>query len=108
VQVITRHRVSPERHESFMTEARAALHELAKRPGYERGGVGRATDDGDLFAVWHTWSDVGFYRRALGAFEVKMVAIPLLSTAIDEPSAYEVLHSLVDGVVTETETRLAE
>ena len=31
---------------------------------------------------------MGSYRRALSAFEVKMTAVPLLSRAVDEPSAY--------------------
>ena len=34
---------------------------------------------------------MGAYRRALSSFDVKMHAIPLLSSAIDEPSAYELV-----------------
>jgi hypothetical protein len=37
------------------------------------------------------WVDVGAYRRALGAYDVKVVTTPLLSRALDEPSAYEIL-----------------
>ncbi len=36
-----------------------------------------------------TWANVGSYRRALSAYDVKMTAVPLLSRAVDEPSAYE-------------------
>jgi hypothetical protein len=34
---------------------------------------------------------VGSYRRALSAYDVKVTAVPLLSQAIDEPSAYELV-----------------
>ena len=37
------------------------------------------------------WKDVGSYRRALSSYDVKVGAVPLLSRAIDEPSAYESL-----------------
>jgi hypothetical protein len=37
------------------------------------------------------WENVGAYRRALSSYEVKVGAVALLSTAIDEPSAYEVV-----------------
>ena len=37
------------------------------------------------------WDDVGSYRRALSTYEVKITAVPLLSRAIDEPTAFEVL-----------------
>ena len=32
---------------------------------------------------------VGAYRRALSSYDVKVGAVPLLSRALDEPSAYE-------------------
>ena len=38
------------------------------------------------------WRDVGSYRRALSSYDVKVGAVPLLSRAIDEPSAYETLE----------------
>ena len=34
------------------------------------------------------WKDVGSYRRALSSYDVKMAAVPTLSRAVDEPSAY--------------------
>ena len=39
-----------------------------------------------------TWEHVGAYRRALSAYDVKLHAVPLLSRALDEPSAYEVVE----------------
>ena len=35
------------------------------------------------------WEGPGAYRRALSAYDVKLAAVPTLSRAIDEPSAYE-------------------
>ena len=36
-----------------------------------------------------TWQSVGAYRRALSNYDVKVVAVPLMYRAIDEPSAFE-------------------
>ena len=38
------------------------------------------------------WEHVGAYRRALSAYDVKLGAVPLLSRALDEPSAFEVVE----------------
>ena len=35
------------------------------------------------------WEGPGAYRRALSSYDVKLAAVPTLSRAIDEPSAYE-------------------
>lgn len=45
-------------------------------------------DEPELWAVVSRWSDVGSYRRAFNGTDAKLVLIPLLSLAIDEPSAY--------------------
>ncbi len=68
-----------------------ALQVLAARPGYVRGSAGRATDDPQLWVLVTEWRDVGSYRRALGAYEVKIGAQPLLAQAIDEANAFEEL-----------------
>jgi len=73
----------------FEAAAHAALAALAARPGYVDGLVGRNLDDVGLWLLSTTWADVGSYRRALSAYDVKVTAVPLLSRAIDEPSAYE-------------------
>jgi hypothetical protein len=44
------------------------------------------------------WRDVGSYRRALSSYDVKVGAVPILSRAIDEPSAFEAL----DGELNES------
>ena len=38
------------------------------------------------------WDSVGTYRRALSSYDVKLAAVPTLSRALDEPSAYEVVE----------------
>ena len=75
----------------FLDDAQAALRALAERPGYVDGVIGRSTDDPTLWLMTLRWESVGAYRRALSAYDVKIAAVPLLSTAIDEPTAYEVL-----------------
>ena len=89
--VVTRHRVPEGDGPSFRASAADALAVLAARTGFLTGQVGRAVDDAGLWAVVTTWRDVGSYRRALTGYESKMVVVPLLSTALDEPTAYEVL-----------------
>ena len=74
---------------SFRADVHAALGALAERPGYVDGRIGRNVDEPGLWLLTTTWLNVGSYRRALSAFEVKMTAVPLLSRAVDEPSAYE-------------------
>ncbi len=93
----------------FAERASAALAALAVRPGYVRGDVGRAYDDPTHWSVVTEWESVGAYRRALGGFDVKMHATPLLAQSVDEPSAFEVLASAaVDGTVTTTQSDRAD
>ena len=84
----------------FRERARVAVEILAAQRGFVSGAVGRATDDPTRWVLTLTWESVGDYRRALSAFDVKVAAVPLLSEAIDEPTAYEVL----DGRGAETVT----
>jgi hypothetical protein len=83
--------------ESFAEQARTALGTLAERPGYVRGTLGRAFDDPTCWALVTEWESVGAYRRALGAYEVKVHATPLMARALDEPSAYEPLGTALPG-----------
>lgn len=89
--VVNRFRVPQGDVERFSADITAALALLATRPGYRDGAVGRNVDDPDLWVLQTRWQDVGSYRRALSAYDVKLGAVPLLSRALDEPSAYEVL-----------------
>lgn len=83
----------------FLELARPALAALAARPGFVSGDVGRAVDDGELFVLATRWASVGAYRRALSGYDVKVHAVPLMYRALDEPSAFESLHEVVEGSV---------
>jgi hypothetical protein len=87
--------------DEFVERATAALSALAARPGYVRGELGRAYDDPAHWSLVTEWESVGAYRRALGSFDVRVHATPLLAQSLDEPSAYEVLaRTGADGTVT--------
>jgi len=81
----------------FADRAREALEALAQRPGYLRGTVARATDDDSAWLLLTEWANVGSYRRALGAYDVRLRATPLLSVAHDVPSAFEELLEVAPG-----------
>jgi hypothetical protein len=73
------------------------LDVLSGCPGFRGGWVGRAVDpaeDGpvDRWLLVQHWRSVGEYRHALSSVEVRVAVLPVLSTALDEPSAFEVLH----------------
>jgi len=82
---------------SFPGRARAALAALADRPGYLRGTLGRSTDDPQAWVLLTEWTDVGSYRRALGGYQVKLHATPLLASALDLPGGFEALVDVAPG-----------
>jgi quinol monooxygenase YgiN len=100
VLVVTRFRVPPEEAPAFREGLEAAHALLAAQPGYADGRVGRAVDDPGLWVLSTRWDSVGAYRRALSSYDVKLGAVPLLSRALDEPSAYELVEP---GTVLNTE-----
>jgi hypothetical protein len=81
----------------FAERARAALAALAARPGYLRGSLGRSTDEPDAWVLLTEWENVGSYRRALGNYEVKLHATPLLASALDLPGGFETLLDIAPG-----------
>lgn len=83
--------------ERFQAEAEQALRLLAERPGFVRGSLGRATDDAGSWLLLTEWESVGAYRRGLGGYQVKLRATPLLSQALDQPSAFEQLLRIEPG-----------
>lgn len=93
--VVNRFAVADE--EAFVGRAHAALAALAERPGYLRGHLTRALDEPDQWVLLTEWESVGTYRRALGAFEVKVSATPLLAESLPGPSAFEALASAPPG-----------
>jgi quinol monooxygenase YgiN len=82
----------------FVARAHTALAALSARPGFVRGRLARSLDEPTHWCLITEWESVGAYRRALGAFEVKVEATPLLAQSLDEPSAYEELASAMPGV----------
>jgi heme oxygenase (mycobilin-producing) len=98
---VTRHQVPAEQTETFLLRARDALDTLRARPGFQHGTVGRATDDPTLFVLVTAWADVGSWRRALSGYDVRVAAVPLLATAIDDANAYESLLLATPGELQE-------
>lgn len=90
--VITRFRVEPADEAGFVADAEMALDVLTARPGCVEASIGRATDDPALWVIEMRWENVGAYRRALSAYDVKIAAVPLLARAVDEPTAYEIIR----------------
>ena len=62
---------------------------LSARTGFLAADLERNLDEPDLWVLVTRWQNVGSYRRALQGYESKVVVVPLLSEAVDEPSAYE-------------------
>ncbi len=83
--------------DDFVQRAHAALAALAARPGYRAGRLTRSLDEPRHWCLVTEWESVGTYRRALGAFDVKVYATPLLAESLDEPSAYEALATAEPG-----------
>jgi len=83
--------------DGFAERARRALEVLSVRPGYLRGSLGRSTDDDQRWVLLTEWENVGSYRRALGGYDVKLHATPLLADAIDLPSSFEPLIEIAAG-----------
>ncbi len=86
---ISRFRVDAAEAASFAERAAAAVRVLQGSRGFRSVDFGRNLDDPELWTITTRWDDVGSYRRALQGFEAKSVVVPLLSVAIDEPSAYD-------------------
>ena len=90
--VVNRFRVEEEAGPAFLAELRVALEALAGKSGYVDGRIGRNIDDPMLWVLTTRWENVGSYRRALSSYDVKVRSVPLLSRAVDEPSAYELVE----------------
>jgi hypothetical protein len=94
VLVLTRFRVAVADQPNWRPRLDTALAVLAERDGFRSGRIGRAADDVELLVLATEWDGVGAYRRALSNLEVKMTGVPVLSEAIDEPGAFEVLAAV--------------
>ena len=80
--------------DAFRVEAREVARLLAGLEGCRGVDVTRASDDRTLWTMVARWDSVGSYRKALSSYDVKLKAVPFLSRAIDEPTAYEVLFGV--------------
>ena len=87
--VLSRFRVPTDVEADFVERAEAAIAVLRRREGLLSLDFGRNVDERELWTITTRWVDVGSYRRALSGIESKSVVVPLLSLAVDEPSAYE-------------------
>ncbi len=85
--VITRFRVGQAT--DLTDRVHAALAVLSARTGFLDAALEQNLDEPDLWVLVTRWENVGSYRRALQGYESKVVVVPLLSEALDEPSAYE-------------------
>ena len=103
--VVCRLAVPPEESASFPALAEAALSALSARPGYLRGHLGRAVDDPSLWLLSTEWLNVGAYRRALSAYDVKMTLTTAMAHAVNEPSAFEVVLRTLAAVSPEDGAR---
>jgi hypothetical protein len=81
----------------FSARAQTALQALARRQGYLRGTLARSADADDAWVMITEWQNIGSYRRALGAYEVKVHATPLLAESVDVPTAFEPLVEVAPG-----------
>ncbi|MDN5726110.1 MAG: antibiotic biosynthesis monooxygenase [Propionibacteriales bacterium] len=96
--VLTRFRVPVQEAPAFLAKAEAAVEVLNTRVGLLSVDLARNLDEPELWTLTTRWVDVGSYRRALSSMESKMVVVPMLSMAIDEPSAYEQADLVGDNV----------
>lgn len=92
---ISRFSVPDERADEFVARADSAVAVFSSADGFLSADVGRNVDEPTLWTITTRWKNVGSYRRALGSYDAKMTVVPLLSLAIDEPSAYESPANLV-------------
>ena len=90
--VVNRFRVPEADQQAFRDDLERARESLSVQRGYVRGRIGRNVDDVGLWVLTTEWEGPGAYRRALSAYDVKLTAVPVLSRAIDEPSAFETVE----------------
>lgn len=87
--VVSRFRVPEAEAGGFRDDLERAREVLSAQPGFLSGRLGRNVDDPELWLLTTEWEGPGAYRRALSSYDVKLGAVPTLSRAVDEPSAYE-------------------
>ncbi|MBK8462554.1 MAG: antibiotic biosynthesis monooxygenase [Nigerium sp.] len=84
----SRFRVAADAEAPFTLRADAAVAFFRTRAGNLTAELVRNLDEPELWAIATSWENVGSYRRSFNGYEAKIVLVPLLSEALDEPSAY--------------------
>lgn len=74
--------------DEFAAQAAPVVDFWRRCGGCESVDLVRNLDDPELWALISLWENVGAYRRSFSGYEAKMILTPVLSRAIDEPSAY--------------------
>ena len=77
---------------ALVAQLRSCVALLSTKAGFINAHLARAIDDPELIILQLGWDTVGSYRRALSSYDVKVEVVPVMSQAIDEPTAFEVLH----------------
>ena len=85
---ISRFRVENAAAAQFRADAEVAAAQFAASSGCLGAQLVQNLDEPNLWAIVSHWAQVGDYRRAFNGTPAKLALIPLLSLAIDEPSAY--------------------
>lgn len=77
---------------ALVAQLRGSVALLSTKPGFINAHMARAIDDPELIVLQLGWDTVGSYRRALSSYDVKVEVVPVMSQALDEPTAFEVLQ----------------
>lgn len=93
--VVTEHRGG----EEFLELARPLMQALVGAEGFLDGKVARSPDEPDVWLMVTTWRDVGSMRRGFGSFDAKVAAAPVMLSAVDRVSAFEVMLESTEGGV---------
>ena len=105
MRVVTRHR--PVDADAFLRDCAAALSVLADQPGFSGGECCRSPDEPLVWLLTTRWADVGSMRRGMGGYEAKVALAPVMASAADEPSVFEVLLEAGEGGLSRADSALA-
>ncbi len=89
VIVVTRF-IVPDDPGGFAANAARLEKAFAARPGHVRSRIAQALDDPTRWVLVSEWEEVGPWRRALSAYDVRIEVMPLMQLAETEPSVYQV------------------
>lgn len=82
---------------AFIAQGELALGALSRCDGFRGGELARSTDQPQAWVLCTRWTNVGSYRRALSAYDVKLHATPFMYLARDEVSGFEPVVSAENG-----------